>query len=150
MNKLMIVGLVIYAGTSFAQGARTHAGHTGLTRTHITSVDSITVTSAEQIPQGKNVALKFHASSNGPNMPSSMCVGINGRPIDVPLAKDGTYTLFSKMAPDRVPPQPVSFKPGLAPTANPMLKIKFVPCADGCRSVIFHTRCIVCIDSIEF
>jgi hypothetical protein len=61
----------------------------------------------------------------------------------------GTYALFLKLAANNVPHRPVFLKRGQRKkVGRHSWFVHFVECKEGCRSVLFHTKCLVCIDEI--
>ena len=96
------------------------------------------------------------ATAAGESLPTDLCVGINGKPVDLKLTgQQGLYSATIR-APRRMSfDQPTTFAHqdsgkviGTGPAADPNFYIEFGPCAKGCKSIIFHTRCLVCVAKI--
>jgi hypothetical protein len=95
------------------------------------------------------------ARASSQTLPPHISVGINGRSVDFKLDRRGFYSAQIS-APRRFPVgHPTIFAYsrsgpviGTGPSANPNFEIEFGPCAKGCKSIIFRTKCIVCIKKI--
>jgi hypothetical protein len=108
---------------------------------------------------GKQIAINFHTSSQLKNLPNVITVGLNG--VGTPAydyTGTGVYTIYvtpknkSKLsmthAKAAIPAK--SSADSIIDTTINDLKIKFKQCEAGCKSILFGTDCVVCIDSIEF
>jgi hypothetical protein len=118
--------------------------------------DTISIARVAGAPNGKNLALTFHATdaaktraSAGTALPPRVTVGIDGKPVDFQdVTGTGTYTAYRRAGSNRAPAAPIFTRTNSPATPN--FGIEFVECPPGCRSVIFRTRCIVCVKKIEW
>jgi hypothetical protein len=89
-------------------------------------------------------------------VPKNITIGINGKPVDLALnEKSDTYeaVIPSHKA---MPVNTVShfvYQGGVLKgtgQASADWKVTFTDCKPGCQSFIFHTRCLVCIETVEW
>jgi hypothetical protein len=118
--------------------------------------DTVSIARVAGVPNGKNLALTFHtndaararATADTP-LPPRVTVGIDGKPVDFQdVTGAGTYTAYMRAGSNRPPAAPIFTK--VSSAASTEKGIEFVECPPNCKSVIFRTRCIVCIKKISW
>ena len=117
-------------------------------------ISHITISTPPNPPTGTNVAITFHVTEarvRATPLPPRLSVGINGKSVDAyDMTGVGTYTVYAKGG-GAIPATPLFLKGGQGPrlTAGESEKIKLscktVPCPPDCRSTLFGSACVVCV-----
>jgi hypothetical protein len=93
-------------------------------------------------------ATKNRAKAAGQSLPQTISVAINGQQKDAKFSSDqGSYSTEIRAERRLQLDQSMSFtRKDTGVVAGPNgFYIEFGPCEGGCKSIIFRTRCIVCI-----
>jgi len=129
-------------------------------------IDRVEIKGLPPTKTQQRALISFHVSDSarnraraaGQSLPENLSASIEGKAVDLKLSADQSLYSAEIGAPRRLPlDKPTSFAhrdsgavKGTGPAGNPNFEIEFEPCAANCKSVIFRTKCIVCIKKISW